>query len=122
MSEPLIDESTYAELRELETNALTSTGDIYRSPAADEDGKVGDPEQQNDDPIPCEIIPRALADKLGIAPPGLAGGRAESVGLLPWGTDISDGDELRSGGIVYAVEGVARHSTVVACALSEVRA
>jgi hypothetical protein len=121
MPEPLIDDETYAELRELEVSAMTLTADLYRSPAKDGDGKFGEPEQINDEPLACEVIPVGLAEKRGIAPPGLAGGQADSVGLLPYGTDIKEGDELHIDVTVYTVGGVARHSTVVACALSEMR-
>jgi hypothetical protein len=119
MSDPFLSASDLVELRALEVQGMFSTCDLYRSPAAS-GGKVGAPVLE-DSAIACEIIPAARAERLGIAVPGLAGGRAALVGLLPHGTDVREGDELRASGVTYMVEGVGYHLTVVATALSEVR-
>ncbi len=112
MIEPLIDEATYAELRDLETSGMNALASIARD---------GAPSASN---VPFTVIPATIsADgfRLHAAIAGLGGGRASHVGFMPYGTDVADGDVITSSGHTYTVEGVGLLDTSIGLALSEVR-
>lgn len=78
------------------------TVDVYRSPAAVA-GKTGTPTLYAAN-VRALIGPASDMQRVGLAPQGLGGGRAEYVCfLLPSETRVQLGDELRDGTLRYAV-------------------
>jgi hypothetical protein len=111
VSEPLIDDATFAELRDLETSAMGQLAAIARD---------GAPIVSR---VPFTVIPAVISASgmaIHAAIAGLGGGRASHIGFMPWGTDVIDGDVITSLGRTYAVEGVGLLDTSVGLALSEV--
>jgi hypothetical protein len=112
VSEPLIDAETLAELRALEVGGMFATATIERDEATIAED------------VPFSVQPasiNAAGFRMQPAILGLAGGRAQHVGFMPWGTDVLEGDLIHSGGRSYAVEGVGDLLTSMGLALSEVR-
>jgi hypothetical protein len=110
MSEPLIDDATFAELRELETSAMGQRAAIVR-----ESVTVGAS-------VPITIIPAIISAQgfsVHAAIAGLGGGRASHIAFVPWGTDVLDGDVITSDERTYAVCGAGYLDTSVGLALSE---
>jgi hypothetical protein len=110
MLEPLIDDETFAELRDLEISGMFQQAAIDRddTPIASR--------------IPCTILPILSVQGMQVhaAVIGLGGGRASFIGYMPYGTDIADGDQVREGDRTFVVLGVGRLDTAIGLALSEV--
>ncbi len=86
MAKPFLSDRLLVRLRELEIRGMFQQATIERdgAPIASQ--------------IPCTILPILSVQGMRIhaAVIGLGGGRAGHIGYMPYGTDVKDGDQVRS--------------------------
>lgn len=77
-----------------------STVDLYRTPTVSA-GKYGTPTLLESN-VKALILPATDMQRVGLAPDGLGGARAEYIAITT-ATSFNLGDELRQGSVTYAV-------------------
>lgn len=106
-------------MRSLARRRMTGTVDIYRSPAAAGGKRGAAVLHQASAPIylfePSTPAALTLLADLGSA-------RANWIGEMPYNADVTEGDELRLGSVVYQVERVITRPDLTLLALWELRA